>query len=44
MENYLSNRSQFVNISDCSGSKMGINVGVPQGSLLGPKIFFDFHQ
>ena len=33
---YLCNRKQFVGINECSSSLCNLNVGVPQGSVLGP--------
>ena len=36
---YLSNRSQYVEIDDVLSTKMVINTGVPQGSILGPLLF-----
>lgn len=39
VETYLSNRSQFVKIDDCSSNLLNVSCGVPQGSVLGPKLF-----
>ena len=36
---YLTNRSQFVSINNSISSLMSINVGVSQGSTLGPLLF-----
>ena len=36
---YLSNRSQYVEIYNVLSTKMVINTGVPQGSILGPHLF-----
>ena len=39
MESYLSNRQQFVFINDSASSTKPINIGVPQGTILGPLLF-----
>ena len=36
---YLSKRKQFVQINDISSEHKTIRCGVPQGSVLGPKLF-----
>ena len=36
---YLSHRSQYVDIDHVLSTKMVINTGVPQGSILGPLLF-----
>ena len=36
---YLSNRKQFVKVNGVSSNLMAIDTGVPQGSLLGPRLY-----
>jgi len=36
---YLSNRNQYVEYNSTSSELLGINCGVPQGSILGPLLF-----
>ena len=38
-ENYLCSRSQFVNFNKYKSTEKNINIGVPQGSILGPLLF-----
>ena len=39
VNNYLSNRKQFVEYDNISSSFLPISTGVPQGSILGPLLF-----
>ena len=39
LNSYLENRKQFVSIDKCQPAVHYISCGVPQGSILGPKLF-----
>lgn len=39
LKSYLSNRSQFVEYFGVNSNKLDIDIGVPQGSVLGPLLF-----
>ena len=39
LESYLTNRKQFVEIKDAKSKTLGIECGVPQGSILGPLLY-----
>ena len=41
-QNYLMNRTQFVEINKKSSDVLPINYGVPQGSVLGPLLFLTY--
>ena len=39
IESYLNSRKQYVSINDCESDLKSVICGVPQGSILGPKLF-----
>ena len=39
LKSYLNNRSQFVEDGNAKSGILSINIGVPQGSMLGPVLF-----
>ena len=39
IESYLSNRKQYVNYKNSSSDILNVNIGMPQGSILGPLLF-----
>ena len=39
LESYITNRQQFVQINDIRSKVITTNIGVPQGSVLGPILF-----
>ena len=42
IQNYLSNRSQYVTVNGSHSSNQYMEHGVPQGSILGPLLFLVF--
>ena len=43
-QSYLSDRKQYVDINGKSSDLLDITCGVPQGSVLGPLLFFDIYK
>ena len=39
LKSYLKDRKQFVQIDECASTLLSVICGVPQGSILGPKLF-----
>ena len=42
IQSYLENRKQFVRFNNCYSETLNISCGVPQGSILGPKLFIKY--
>ena len=39
IQSYLENRNQFVSFNNCHSEILNVSCGVPQGSILGSKLF-----
>ena len=44
LQSYMERRSQFVKIGQHQSSTIGVDVGVPQGSVLGPLLFAVYYS
>ena len=42
LKSYLANRESYVGLGTSSSTKVVSNVGVPQGSTIGPVLFLNF--
>lgn len=42
MESYLNNRQQYVQFNECTSKLETVVCGIPQGSVIGPKLFILF--
>ena len=42
LNSYLSNRKQFVKLSNHISSQRDVSIGAPQGTVLGPILFLSF--
>ena len=40
LKSYLKDRKQFVQIDECASTLLNVTCGVPQGSILGPKLCY----
>ena len=43
-DSYLHDKMQYVSINDKSSATKNVNIGVPQGSVLGPLMFYSIHK